>query len=91
MVVAVAVPQDYGVGNGVRLGLLQASLGRTMEYCAGIDVSFGKRELMRCGRNRENRSQGQGRQRARDLDRMFRGLGIAVTRIGLEAGQPEPP
>jgi len=33
------------LGNGVRLGLLQASLGTTMEYYAGIDVSLESASL----------------------------------------------
>jgi hypothetical protein len=33
------------LGNGVRLGLLQASLGTTMEHYAGIDVSLESASL----------------------------------------------
>ena len=33
------------LGNGVRLGLLQASLGDAMEYYAGIDVSLESASL----------------------------------------------
>jgi hypothetical protein len=33
------------LGNGVRLGLLQASLGETMEHYAGIDVSLESASL----------------------------------------------
>src|SRR6266550_8343969 len=74
------------LGNGVRLGLLQASWGRTMEYYAGIDVSLESASLCvvdATGRIvREAKVAGE----AAILIGWFRGLGLAVTRIGLEAG-----
>ena len=58
-----------------------------MEQYAGIDVSLGKRERVRCRRDWPDRARGQGGQRARGADRLvLRGLELALARIGLEAG-----
>src|SRR6266850_8154456 len=58
------------LGYGVRLGLLQASWRDDHGVLCRYRRVIGKRQLMRCGRNRANRARGQGGQRARDLDRM---------------------
>ena len=58
-----------------------------MEHYAGIDVSLGTEQRMRGGRDRADRPGGQGGERARGTGRGSSGrLGVAVTRIGLEAG-----
>src|ERR1700732_2030065 len=87
VVAGVAVPQSDGVGNhGVRLGLLHASSRDDHGALCWYRRVIGKREAVRCRRDRTERPRGQGGQRARRPDRWFRGLEFAVTRIGLEAG-----
>src|SRR4029077_17063716 len=74
------------LGYGVRLGLLQASWRDDHGVLCRYRRVIGKRQLMRCGRNRANRARGQVASEPETLIKWFRGLGIAVTRIGLEAG-----
>src|SRR5207245_10034952 len=54
------------LGNGVRLGLLQTSLGNDHGVLCRYRRFIGKRQLMRCGRNRANREAkvAQGREYA---------------------------
>ena len=74
------------LGNGVRLGLLQASLGTTMEYYAGIDVSLESASLCVVDATGRIVREAKVASEPETLIEWFRGLGIAVTRIGLEAG-----
>src|SRR5580704_2962920 len=63
------------LGNGVRLGLLQASLGDDHGALCRYRRIIGKREPVRCRRDRADRARGQGGQRARDPDRMVPAFG----------------
>ena len=58
------------LGNGVRLGLLQASLGGDHGALCRYRRIIGKRKPVRCRRDRADRARGQGGQRARDPDRL---------------------
>src|ERR1700680_2328921 len=73
------------LGNGVRLGLLQASLGTTLEHYAGIDVSLESASL--CVVDATGRIVREAKVASEPdvLIAWFRGLEFALTRIGLEA------
>src|SRR6202045_4787741 len=71
VVAGVAVPQSDGVGNhGVRLVLLQASSRDDHGALCWYRRVIGKREPVRCRRDRTDRPRGQGGQRARRPDRV---------------------
>src|SRR6266436_6131875 len=74
------------LGNGVRLGLLQDHWGTTMEYYAGIDVSLESASLCVVDATWRIVREAKVASEPEILIEWFRGLGIAVTRIGLEAG-----
>src|SRR5713101_7803482 len=71
--------------NGVGLRRLQASVRDDHGALCRYRRFIGKREPMRCGRNRADRSRGEGSE-PEVLIGWFSRLGLAVTRIGIEAG-----
>src|SRR5258708_4192980 len=74
------------LGNGVRLGLLQASLGDDHGVLCRYRRVIGKRQLMLVDATGRIVREAKVASEPETLIEWFRGLGIAVTRIGLEAG-----
>src|ERR1700730_13534307 len=74
------------LGNGIRAGLLQALLGATMEYYAGIDVSLESASLCVVDATGRIVREAKVASEPEILIGWFRDLGLAMTRIGLEAG-----
>src|SRR5215470_1210916 len=70
VVAAVAVPQSDEVSNGVRIGLLQAASRDDHGALCGYRCLIGKREHLRCRRERADCARSQGGERARGPDRM---------------------
>jgi transposase len=74
------------LGNGVRLGLLHAHRGKTMEYYAGIDVSLESASLCVVDATGRIVREAKVASEPEILIGWFRGLELEMTRIGLEAG-----
>jgi len=87
VVVAVAVPQDDGVGKRSQAGPAPSiNRGTTMEYYAGIDVSLESASLCVVDATGQIVCEAKLASEPEVLIGWFRDLGLAVIRIGLEAG-----
>src|SRR6478735_6680663 len=83
----VAVPQSDGVFNRKQAVPAPSIIkGTTMEYYAGIDVSLESASLCVVDATGRIVREAKVASGPDTLIEWFRGLGIAVTRIGLEAG-----
>ena len=69
------------LGNGVRLGLLQASLGTTLEHYAGIDVSLESASLCVVDATGRIVREAKVVSEPEILIGWFHGLELAMTRI----------
>src|SRR3984893_14877345 len=86
LVAAVAVPQSDGVETEAGPACSKHHRGTTMEHYAGIDVSLESASLCVVDATGRIVREAKVASEPEVLIEWFRGLGLVVTRIGLEAG-----